>query len=107
MGEMATTEISPTGTPMKSGRRAAWKWIGVIAMLFLVSAVVAARFAIVRAAPILHTRIIQTLSTRFGGKVELATFDVSVNHGIEVSGGGLKIFGATDPEATLLSMNTR
>jgi len=82
---------------MKSGRGTAWKWIGAIALLFLVSAVVAVRLAIVRAAPILRGRVIQTLSTRFGGKVELASFDVSVSRGIEVSGGGLKIFGATDP----------
>jgi hypothetical protein len=82
---------------MKSGRRAAWKWIGITALMFLVCAVVAVRFVIIRAAPIVRTRVIQTLSTRFGGKVELASFDVSVSHGIEVSGGGLKIFGATDP----------
>ena len=41
--------------------------------------------------------MIETLSNRFHSKVELASFHVSVVNGIEVSGAGLKIFGATDP----------
>jgi hypothetical protein len=79
----------------KLGR--AWKWIGIIALLFLAGAVVVARIVIARAEPIVRARIIQTLSTRFHGRVELASFGVSIAHGIQVSGSGLKIFGATDP----------
>jgi hypothetical protein len=52
---------------------------------------------IARAEPIMRARIIETLSNRFKSKVELTSFHVSVVNGIEVSGGGLKIFGATDP----------
>jgi hypothetical protein len=55
------------------------------------------RLVMARAEPILRSRVIQTLSNRFHGKVELASFHVSVAHGIEVSGDGLKIFGASDP----------
>ncbi|MGA8764327.1 MAG: hypothetical protein WB562_15780 [Candidatus Sulfotelmatobacter sp.] len=50
-----------------------------------------------RAEPILRARVIETLSNRFKSNVELAGFHVSVANGIEVSGEGLKIFGATDP----------
>ena len=52
---------------------------------------------IARAEPILRTRVIETLSNRFNGKVELASLHVSVVNGIEVSGDGLKVFGTTDP----------
>ena len=52
---------------------------------------------IARAEPILRTRVIETLSNRFNGRVELASLHVSVVDGIEVSGDGLKIFGTTDP----------
>ena len=45
-----------------------------------------------RATPILRARVIETLSTRFDSRVELGTFDVSVFHGFEVSGGGLKLY---------------
>lgn len=38
----------------------------------------------------------ETLSTRFKTKVELADLDVSAVHGLEVSGKGLKIFGPID-----------
>jgi AsmA-like C-terminal region len=81
---------------MRPGR-ALWKWLGFAILIFLIGAVILVRVVISRAEPILRTRIITTLSNRFKSKVELASFHVSVVNGIEVSGGGLKIFGATDP----------
>jgi hypothetical protein len=72
-------------------------WSGIVALVFFAGSVVAMRLVIARAEPILYARIIQTLSTRFQGKVELAGFEVAVGDGIQVSGSGLKIFGATDP----------
>lgn len=77
--------------------RRIWMWIGTAALVFLVGAVLAVRFVISRAEPIVRARIIETLSARFHSKVELASFSVSVANGIQVSGKGLKIFGATDP----------
>jgi hypothetical protein len=53
--------------------------------------------AIRNAGPILQARIVETLSTRFHSRVELAGFHVSVEHGLRVSGQGLKIFGKNDP----------
>jgi hypothetical protein len=94
---MATVQVFPKQTREKASRALPWKWIGVIALIFLAGAAVAVRFVIARAEPILRARVIETLSNRFHGKVELASFDVSVTNGIEVSGDGLKIFGATDP----------
>jgi hypothetical protein len=57
------------------------------------------------AGPILKGRVIETLSTRFESKVELDKLDVSLLHGLQVSGEGLRIYppddviaaGATDP----------
>jgi len=49
------------------------------------------------AEPILRARVIETLSTRFQGPVELAALHVSVAQGLGISGKGLKIFGQTDP----------
>jgi hypothetical protein len=69
----------------------------VVACLFLACGLAVVRAVIHRAQPILRDRVVETLSTRFKGKVELATLDVSVMRGLEVSGTGLKIFGATDP----------
>ncbi|MGA7360130.1 MAG: hypothetical protein WBW70_14830, partial [Candidatus Sulfotelmatobacter sp.] len=74
-----------------------WKPIGVIACIVLASAGVIARLIIDRAQPILRMRVIETLSNRFKGKVELATLSVSLVKGLEVSGSGLKIYGPTDP----------
>ncbi len=82
-------------TTRKFGR--AWKWIGIVALSFFVSAAVAVRFVIARAEPIVRARIIQTLSARFNSRVELASFGVSLVNGIQVYGSGLKIFGVTDP----------
>jgi hypothetical protein len=79
----------------KHGRR--WRLIALVVCLFLTAAVVTVRLVIARAQPILRTRLIQTLSNRFQSKVELTSLNVSVIHGLEVSGSGLKIYGPTDP----------
>jgi hypothetical protein len=50
-----------------------------------------------RAEPILRARVIETLSARFKGPVELSEFHVSLSHGVQVQGGGLKIYGEQDP----------
>jgi len=94
---MAPVQVAPKRTLKKTGRALPWKWIGVVALVLFVGASVAVRWVISHAEPILRTRVIETLSNRFQSKVELAGFDVSVVNGIEVSGTGLKIFGATDP----------
>jgi len=94
---MAIVQVSPNRTPKKAGRTLPWKWIGIVALILFASGATAVRVAIVRAEPILRARVIETLSNRFNGEVELASFDVSVMNGIEVSGAGLKIFGAKDP----------
>src|ERR1700722_596424 len=94
---MAIAQVSPKRTPKKAGRPCPWKWIGIVALIPLASGAIAVRLVIDRAEPILRARVIETLSNRFDGKVELASFDVSVRNGIEVSGTGLKIFGARDP----------
>ncbi len=81
--------------PAKS--RGRWKWIAAVLVILAVGAVVAIRVVIARAQPILRTRVIETLSTRFKSKVELATLNVWIANGLEVSGTGLKIYAATDP----------
>jgi AsmA-like C-terminal region len=83
--------------PKGSGPAKFWKWIAAGAVIFLAVAGVGVRFVIARAQPILRTRVISTLSNRFNGRVELASFQVAVVNGIEVSGGGLKLFGKDDP----------
>ncbi|MFZ1157535.1 MAG: hypothetical protein WAO10_07130 [Candidatus Sulfotelmatobacter sp.] len=94
---MAIVQVSTKRTPKKSGRTLPWKWICIAAVILLASGAIAVRLVIERAEPILRTRVIETLENRFDGKVELASFHVSVMNGIDVSGAGLKIFGAKDP----------
>jgi hypothetical protein len=96
---MATVQVSPRRTLEKTGRKLPWKWIGIVAAILLASVAVAVRLVMARAEPILRTRVVETLSNRFHSKVELASFHVSVVNGIEVSGDGLKVFGATDPNS--------
>lgn len=73
-----------------------WRWIAGILILLFAVAVVCIRIAIDRAEPILRTRVIETLATRFKSRVELASLHVSMIRGLEVSGGGLQIYGPTD-----------
>jgi hypothetical protein len=65
--------------------------------LLLILVALCVRLVIARAEPILRTRVIETLSTRFKSRVELAGIRVSIINGLEVSGEGLRVYGATDP----------
>ena len=67
-------------------------WIAFVVFLIAAGLFTVAAIYFRRAAPILRARVIETLSTRFDSRVDLATFDVSVFHGFEVSGGGLKLY---------------
>jgi len=74
-----------------------WRWI--IAIVLVSAAIVSVLAAIVasHAEPILRARVIETLSARFKSKVELDGFHVSALEGLQVSGNGLRLFGAEDP----------
>ena len=92
-------QVSAERIPIKVRRNRLWKALGIVALIFLTTTTVAVWYVISHAGPILRTRIIQTLSNRFNSKVELAGFQVSLAHGIEVSGTGLEVYGSKDPNA--------
>jgi hypothetical protein len=84
--------------PARRGSRSRpWRWIAGIFFILLVVAVISVHFAITRAEPILRTRVVETLTTRFKNRVELTSLHVSVLNGLQVSGEGLQIYGPTDP----------
>ncbi|MGA9528789.1 MAG: AsmA-like C-terminal region-containing protein [Terriglobales bacterium] len=78
-------------------RKSRWWWIGLGVLAFGVVAGSSAIYAIYHAEPRVRAKIIETLSARFHARVELAGLSASVSHGLQVSGTGLKIFGADDP----------
>jgi hypothetical protein len=81
----------------RSRRSRRWPWIAGILVILLAVAVVCIRVVIVRAQPILRSRVIDSLSARFHSRVELAELHVWVADGVHVDGKGLKIYGAADP----------
>lgn len=83
-----------------SGVARHWPWIVGVLVIVLVGALTAARYVASHAEPILRARVMETLSARFRTKVELAQLNVTVGHGLEIDGQGLKIFGPTDPNPT-------
>jgi AsmA-like C-terminal region len=85
---------------MRPRRSLLWKWIASIILVLFVAIAIATHLLITHAEPVLRARVIETLSTRFQSKVELAGLHVSVANGLQVSGEGLKIFGPTDPNPT-------
>jgi hypothetical protein len=100
---MANTGISepmPTSERAERGRRRkrslAW-WIRIIALLGAVVLAVVVVIAVNHAQSIIRGRVIETLSARFHGPVEIDEFHVSARKGLQVSGSGLRIFGPSDP----------
>ena len=75
-------------------------WMIGSLLVVVVTLLVVADAQLHRAQPILKARVIQTLSQRFDSKVELDQLQVTVfrgfTHGLEVSGGGLRIFPPPD-----------
>lgn len=83
--------------PLPLHRSGRWRWIvgGVVA--FLVVIAVCVSLVISRVEPILRRRVVETLSARFHSRVELASLHVFIADEVHVSGSGLQIYGATDP----------
>jgi hypothetical protein len=73
-----------------------WKWLGIALLLSAATLAVIAEIMLRRAGPILKGRVIETLRTRFESKVELDRLNVSVLHGLAVSGNGLRIYPPDD-----------
>ena len=78
-------------------RTRARKIFAIILLAILVFAIFLSILAH-HAEPLLRVRVIETLSTRFQSRVELADLRVSVYQGLAVSGKGLMIYGQTDPD---------
>src|SRR4029077_8825297 len=74
-----------------------WRWMLAVLLFLLILLALCVHFVIARAEPILRTRVIETLSARFKSRVELASLHVSIMNGLQVSGAGLQVYGATDP----------
>jgi len=77
-------------------RSIAW-WILTVTLAVAAVVVFVTIGIVYHAEPILKSRILETLSARFHGPVELPEFHVSIRNGFEVWGTGLKIFGPSDP----------
>jgi hypothetical protein len=67
-------------------------WIAVFFFIAAIAVFIAIRILLHRAEPILRARVIETLSTRFDSRVELGYFHVYVLNGLEVTGGGLRLY---------------
>jgi hypothetical protein len=77
-------------------RRGIWGWLAVSLLLTVMVIAAVAEFMLHRAEPILKGRVIETLSTHFDSRVEMAGFHVSVLKGLEVSGEQLRIYPTDD-----------
>jgi hypothetical protein len=92
------TEEKRNSTKHISGLHASplWRWIAVVSVVSAIVLLLIAAILTRRAEPILKSRVIETLSTRFGSKVELDDLQVSITHGLSVEGHGLRIFPPDD-----------
>ena len=92
------TEEKRTSNKHISGlyARPLWRWIAVTSVVSAILLLLIAAILIRRAEPILKSRVIETLSTRFGSKVELDGLQVSITHGLSAEGRGLRIFPPDD-----------
>ena len=69
-----------------------WISLAIVLVMIFAGLIIAAGVMMHRAAPILKSRITDTLSARFNARVELDALNVSVLHGLEVTGDRLRIY---------------
>ena len=72
-------------------QRILWWILGSVVALFLICAAIAVTLSAKYAKPLLRSRITRVLSQQFQSNVTLGSFDVSVQHGFDISGGYLII----------------
>ena len=95
------------GTATRHGRRRWIIWTAFVCLGLGVALFLTLAILMHRASGILRTRVINTLSTRYDGRVELPRFEVSVWRGFEVIGGGLKIWpNALSQQQPLIEVGT-
>jgi hypothetical protein len=103
------SSIGNVNPPPVRRRRTGWRvfaWVGSIAAVLLIGVLITGDILLHRAGPLLQQKVIDTLSTRFDSRVELATFRVSVVRGFEVYGTGLKLYPNNLPlNAPLISID--
>lgn len=68
------------------------RWVIPAALIAIAVPIMVVQIAIRRAEPILKGRVVETLRARFGSDVQLDDLQVNVLHGVNVSGGGLRIY---------------
>lgn len=73
-------------------RRPGIFWGGVAALAVIVALVIVADILAHRVEPMLRSRVIETLSTRFNSRVKLKELRVSLLHGLSISGKGLEVY---------------
>jgi len=84
---------SPTG--VRSGTRL--RKIAGIFVIVGVVVIVVLSIVVYHAEPLLRARVVETLSARFGSRVELDELKVSVYRGLLISAKGLRVYGKADP----------
>ena len=72
--------------------------ISAIVLLLLVALAVVAAVLLRRAEPFMRARIVSTLQDRFHARVELDSFHMSLTHGLQAEGHGLRIWPPADVE---------
>jgi len=88
-------QIVPPPRPRRRFRQ--WHWFAGFLLIAAAVSVATIWILLERAQPILRVKIVETLSARFHSRVDLANLHVWIANGLHVQGGGLKIFGVTDP----------
>lgn len=92
---VGNTSTAEPGSRLRLPRSRALRlaiWAGGIVLLLTVVAVVCIVRYVHRAEPILRKRVIQTLAATYDCRVQLAAFNVSVAHGFQAQGTGLKLY---------------
>lgn len=106
--DQKTTESHPsTGNPpAHQWRNKLLKIVGIVLGILLVGGLITAEYVAHHAAPLLRKAVIDSLEQRFHERAELDDLDVSVLHGLQVEGHGLRLYPAPEVHQPVVSIQT-
>ena len=85
------TVHEPAGAP-RTRHHKIWVGLGIVLLAIAATVFITLQVVVHRATPILKERVVRTLSQHLDSRVELDQLQVSVLHGLNVSGSGLRVY---------------
>ena len=104
--ETADSHLNPGHPPIDERRSKLLKVTAIVFSILLIGGFIAAEYVAHHAAPLLRKAVTDSLEQRFHERAELDDLEVSVLHGLQVEGHGLRLYPAPEVHQPVVTIQT-